>query len=60
MDHPCKNCVPPKRHRACWDHCDEYIQNKKNKGGSERRSDEVTSYFQDKTAYFRKKYGWRF
>lgn len=21
----CKNCVAPKRHKACWGHCPEYI-----------------------------------
>ena len=21
---PCKACVPPKRHRACWSSCGEY------------------------------------
>lgn len=21
---PCKGCVPPKRHEACWDTCPEY------------------------------------
>lgn len=20
----CRNCVPPKRHLACWGHCPEY------------------------------------
>lgn len=20
----CRDCVPPKRHTACWDHCPEY------------------------------------
>lgn len=24
----CKDCVAPKRHTACWDHCQEYIQEK--------------------------------
>ena len=22
----CRHCVAPKRHRACWDHCPEYIE----------------------------------
>lgn len=21
----CNGCVAPKRHRACWDHCPEYL-----------------------------------
>jgi hypothetical protein len=21
----CNGCVPPKRHKACWGHCPEYI-----------------------------------
>lgn len=25
----CFGCVPPKRHTACWDHCPEYIEEKK-------------------------------
>lgn len=57
MKHPCKDCVPPKRHRACWDNCDEYIEYNKKR---ERKIDETTSYFQDKRLYFQKKYGWRF
>lgn len=24
----CKNCVPPKRHTCCHDHCKEYIAEK--------------------------------
>ena len=24
----CYGCVPPKRHRACWDTCPDYIQEK--------------------------------
>ena len=24
----CKDCVAPKRHRACWDHCPEYLAEK--------------------------------
>ena len=22
----CRNCVPPKRHTACWGHCPEYLK----------------------------------
>lgn len=24
----CQNCVPPKRHTACWGHCPEYLKEK--------------------------------
>ena len=24
----CNGCVPPKRHTACWGHCQEYIAEK--------------------------------
>ena len=24
----CNGCVAPKRHEACWDHCDEYKEEK--------------------------------
>lgn len=24
----CYGCVAPKRHKACWDHCPEYIKEK--------------------------------
>lgn len=24
----CHGCVPPKRHKACWDHCPDYIAEK--------------------------------
>ena len=24
----CRNCVAPKRHTACWDHCPEYAAEK--------------------------------
>lgn len=24
----CRDCVPPKRHTACWDHCPEYAAEK--------------------------------
>lgn len=24
----CKDCVAPKRHLACWDHCPEYLAEK--------------------------------
>lgn len=24
----CKGCVAPKRHRACWGHCPEYLAEK--------------------------------
>lgn len=24
----CKGCVAPKRHKACWDHCPEYLAEK--------------------------------
>ena len=24
----CRNCVPPKRHTACWGHCPEYLKEK--------------------------------
>ena len=24
----CKDCVPPKRHTACWDHCPEFAAEK--------------------------------
>lgn len=28
-DSPCKGCVPPKRHEACHDHCEEYLELKR-------------------------------
>lgn len=24
----CRECVPPKRHTACWGHCPEYLAEK--------------------------------
>ena len=24
----CRDCVAPKRHTACWDHCPEYLAEK--------------------------------
>lgn len=24
----CRDCVPPKRHSACWGHCPEYLKEK--------------------------------
>jgi hypothetical protein len=30
IDCPCKGCVPPKRHEACHDTCQEYKEMKRN------------------------------
>lgn len=55
--HPCQDCVPPKRHRACWDNCDEYKENKKML--MIYRENEADVYYKAKGEYYRTKYGWR-
>lgn len=57
MNYPCKDCVPPKRHHACWDNCDEYKEVKKQRTKTFTKTDE---YFYDKSLYLKRKYGWRY
>ena len=57
MRHPCRDCVPPKRHTACWDSCNDYI--KFNKNNVKKEIDQTDAYLHDKRIYLKKKYGWR-
>lgn len=48
-DGPCKDCVPPKRHGGCHDHCEEFLELKRkceemNKKIAEAKQIEMMNY----------------
>ena len=48
FNYPCKNCVPPKRHHACWDKCEEYQKTKTMDEEEKKRKNDTVAYFKDK------------
>lgn len=57
FNYPCKNCVPPKRHRACWDKCEEYQKTKNLDEEEKKRKNDAVAYFKDKELCYIRKYG---